>query len=92
MTSLEMLQIVVFFGALIACVPLLGGYMAKVFTGKSTLLSPIIHPVEYAIYRFSGVDAEHEQDWRAYVLALMLFNLLGFAVLFILQLLQACCR
>lgn len=88
MTSLELLQIVIYFGALIACVPLLGGYMATVFAGERSLLSPILLPVERIIYRIGGVDAGSEQDWRTYALSLMLFNLLGFITLFVLQLIQ----
>lgn len=88
MTAQELLQISVYFGVLIVSVPLLGGYMAKVFAGESTLLSPALLPLERAIYRIGGVDANAEQGWRAYALSLMLFNLLGFAVLFVLQLLQ----
>jgi K+-transporting ATPase ATPase A chain len=88
MSSFELLQIVVYFGVLIACVPLLGGYMAQVFAGERTLFSPVLRPVERAIYRMGGVDADSEQDWRAYALALIMFNLLGFVLLFILQLLQ----
>jgi K+-transporting ATPase ATPase A chain len=88
MTSHELAQIIVYFGTLVVSVPLLGGYMAKVFGGERTLLSPLLLPVERAVYRLAGVDAEAEQDWRAYALALMMFNLLGFVVLFILQLLQ----
>ncbi|PJF26135.1 MAG: hypothetical protein CUN53_09250 [Phototrophicales bacterium] len=45
--------------------------MAKVFAGRRTLLSPILRPVERAIYRIGGVDAEVEQDWRAYAQALL---------------------
>jgi K+-transporting ATPase ATPase A chain len=88
MTSHELAQIIVYFGALIIDVPLLGGYMAKVFGGERTLLSPVLLPVERAVYRLAGVDAESEQDWRAYALTLIMFNLLGFGLLFILQLLQ----
>lgn len=89
MTSFELLQIVVYFGVLIACVPLLGGYMAKVFAGERTLLSPILVPVERVIYRIGGVNADNEQDWRGYALALMMFNILGFIVLFVLLLFQS---
>lgn len=88
MSSFELLQIVVYFGVLIVCVPLLGDYMAQVFAGERTLFSPVLRPVERTIYRMGGVDADSEQDWRAYALALIMFNLLGFVLLFILQLLQ----
>jgi K+-transporting ATPase ATPase A chain len=88
MTSLELLQIVVYFGVLIVCTPLLGGFMARVFTGERTFLTPVLRPVEHIIYRLAGVTAGEEQDWRAYTVALIAFNVLGFAVVFLLQLAQ----
>lgn len=88
MSALELLQIIVYFGVLIVCVPLLGGYMAKVFSGERTLLTPILRPVEGFMYRVSGVNPAEEQTWKQYTLALLAFNLLGFLVLFILQLTQ----
>ncbi len=88
MTPLELLQLVLYFGVLIVFTPLLGGYMARVFTGERNLLSPALRPVEGLFYRLAGVDAKQEQDWRGYAVALVVFNLLGFAVLFILQLAQ----
>lgn len=88
MTSRELLQIVVYFGILIACVPLLGGYMARVFAGERTLLSPVLRPIEGLIYRLSGVNPAEEQGWTGYALALLTFNVLGFVTVFLLQLLQ----
>ena len=89
MSTLELLQIIVYFVLLIACVPLLGGYMAKVLSGERTVLSPVLQPVERGIYRLAGVQAEAEQNWRQYAQALMAFNLFGFVVLFMLQLTQS---
>jgi K+-transporting ATPase ATPase A chain len=88
MDTLELIQIILYFALLIGCVPLLGGYMAKVFNGESTLLSPVLRPVENGIYRLTGVQVE-EQNWRQYALALIAFNLLGFVVLLVLQLMQS---
>lgn len=88
MTMHELLQIFLYFGLLLVSVPLLGGYMAKVFNGQSTLLSRLLRPIEQGIYRLAGVDAAHEQNWRGYALAMLIFNLLGFVVLFLLQVLQ----
>jgi K+-transporting ATPase ATPase A chain len=88
MTPLELLQIVVYFGLLIVLTPLLGGYMARVFTGKRTLLTPILRPVEGIVYRLAGVSADEEQGWRAYTVALIAFNVLGFLTVFGLQLAQ----
>ncbi|MEZ4667886.1 MAG: potassium-transporting ATPase subunit KdpA, partial [Anaerolineae bacterium] len=88
MSALELLQIIIYFAVLVACVPLLGGYMAKVFSGERTLLTPLLRPVEGAIYHVSGVNPAEEQHWKQYALAVVAFNLLGFLVLFTLQRLQ----
>lgn len=88
MTLPELLQVAVYFCALIVCVPLVGGYMAKVFTGERTLLSPLLRPVENAVYRAAGVNPADEQHWSGYAVALVVFNALGFGALFVLQLIQ----
>jgi K+-transporting ATPase ATPase A chain len=81
-------QIVVYIVLLIVCTQLLGGYMATVFAGERTLLAPVLRPVEGVIYRISGVNPQVEQNWKQYALAMLVFNLLGFVVLFLLQLAQ----
>ncbi|MAS37834.1 MAG: potassium-transporting ATPase subunit KdpA [Anaerolineaceae bacterium] len=88
MSTLELVQIIFYFVALIVCVPLLGGYMAAVFNGERTFLTPVIGPVERGMYRLIGTDPAQEQTWRQYAGSLLMFNLSGFAVLLILQLLQ----
>jgi K+-transporting ATPase ATPase A chain len=88
MTLLELLQIVLYIGLLIVCTPLLGSYMAKVFQGQQTLLSPVLRPVEGLIYRVAGINPEEEQNWKQYAVGMLAFNGLGFAFLFLLQLLQ----
>jgi K+-transporting ATPase ATPase A chain len=44
--------------------------------------------VETGLYRIMGVNSSAAQDWKGYALALILFNLIGFAFLFALQLVQ----
>jgi potassium-transporting ATPase potassium-binding subunit len=88
MTTLELIQIVAFFGLLIACTPLLGGYMARVYTGQPTLLARALGPLERGIYRLAGVDAAQSYGWKGYAAALIAFNVLGFLVVFLLQLAQ----
>jgi len=89
MTWLEGLQIVVFFGVLILSTPLLGRYMANVFDGRRTLLTPLVRPLENGVYRLAGVRADEEQHWRHYTLALLMFNVVGFLIVFVIQLVQA---
>lgn len=88
MQTLEWLQLFLYFAVLIVSVPLLGRYMAQVFRGERTLLSAVLRPVEGGLYRLIGVDAAAEHDWKAYAQALIAFNAIGFAFLFILQLVQ----
>jgi potassium-transporting ATPase potassium-binding subunit len=84
----EYVQIFIYFGLLILCTPLLGRYMARVFTGERTILSSIGEPLERVVYRLSGVRPDGEQNWRQYAIALLIFNILGFLFVFLLQLLQ----
>ena len=66
----------------------LGGYMAAVFTGKRTLPSPVLAPLENIINRLAGVSLA-EQNWRTYSLAMLAFNAVGFVVLYGLMRLQS---
>jgi len=66
-----------------------GGYMTKVFSGERTFLSPVLRPVERAIYWCCGVDEAHEQHWVTYAVAMLLFSAAGFVVLYALMRLQA---
>ncbi len=66
----------------------LGSYMAAVFTGKRTLLSPILAPLENSINRLAGVSLA-EQNWKTYTLAMLAFNAVGFVVLYGLMRLQS---
>ena len=66
----------------------LGLFMARVYEGERTFLSPAIAPLERLVYRVAGVDPAHEQDWKRYTLAVLLFNLAGFLFVYLLQRLQ----
>ncbi len=67
----------------------LGGYMTRVFNGDRTLLTPVLRPVERGLYAVSGVDERDEQHWVTYGIAMLVFTLAGFIVLYGLQRLQA---
>lgn len=88
MSAPELLQIALYVVLLIAVTPLLGGYMARVFTGGRHPLV-FLRPVERLIYRLAGVDADAEMHWRGYAAALIAFNGVGFLVVFLVQLVQA---
>jgi potassium-transporting ATPase potassium-binding subunit len=66
----------------------LGGYMARVFTGRRTFLSPLIRPLEAGLYRLCGIDETEEMSWKGYSKAFLIFNAIGLVVLFLLQMAQ----
>ena len=82
------LQIALYGVLLILLTRPLGGYMTRVFAGERTALSPVIAPLERAIYRLCGVDAADEQYWLAYALAMLAFSFVGFVVLYAIQRVQ----
>ncbi|MBS0470370.1 MAG: potassium-transporting ATPase subunit KdpA [Proteobacteria bacterium] len=88
MTINGWIQIAVYFALILACVKPLGLFMAKVFEGERTLLTPVLLPVERAIYRVCGVDERQEQHWTTYTIAMLLFSIVGFVTLYALQRLQ----
>lgn len=88
MDTNQWIQTAVYAVALIALSPFWGKYMANVFTGKKTFLTPLLGPVERLIYRLGGVNPEAEMGWKQYTWAVLAFNAAGFLLLFFMQLLQ----
>ncbi len=88
MTINGWIQILLYCGIVVALVPPLGWYMTRVFNGERTFLSLILRPVEVALYRLGGVDEKREQDWLTYTVAMLLFHVGGFAILYALLRLQ----
>jgi potassium-transporting ATPase potassium-binding subunit len=89
MTFVGWLQIALVLGAVLTAAWPLGIYMARVFDGKRTTLTPMLAPVEQAFYAASGVSREKEQSWLGYTLAMLAFNAAGFILLYGLMRLQA---
>ena len=85
----EVIQIVLFMVALAVLSPLLGKYMAKVFMGEKHMLKPVFGWLEKSVYRVSGIKSKEEMNWKIYLYGVLLFNLFGFALLFLLQMFQA---
>ena len=88
MTLIGWAQIALFAVLVVALVRPLGGFMTRVFAGERTLLSPVLRPVERGLYAVSGIDEREEQDWLTYAVAMLLFNFVGFALLYAMQRLQ----
>ena len=89
MTVIGWVQIVLYCAIIVALTPVLGGYMTRVFNGERTFLSPVLRPVEARLYRVGGVNEKSEQSWLAYTIAMLLFHVGGFVILYALMRLQA---
>ncbi len=84
----EWVETILFFVVLLALVKPLGIFMAKVYQGERTFLTPVFAPCENFLYRLCGVKQEEEMDWKRYAWAMVLFNLLLFVALFAMLMLQ----
>ena len=89
MTVIGWVQILLYCAIIIAITPVLGSYMTRVFNGERTFLSPILQPVEIAIYKIAGVDERQEQHAVTYTVGMLLFHVGGFLILYVLMRLQA---
>ena len=89
MTTIGWVQILLYCAIIAAITPVLGAYMARVFNGERTVLTPILRPVELALYRMAGIGEKSEQGWLAYTVGMLLFHIGGFAILYALLRFQA---
>ena len=79
----DLLFFALFLAGLTAIGLILGPYMARVFSGRVRFLAP----VENALYRMAGVSGAG-QRWAAYAGAVLVFNAVGFVLLYLVLRLQ----
>ncbi|MRR56495.1 MAG: potassium-transporting ATPase subunit KdpA [Deltaproteobacteria bacterium] len=84
----EWVATILFFVVLMALVKPLGTFMARVYQGERTFLSPVLAPCENLLYRICGVNRDEEMGWKRYAWAMVLFNLMLFVALFAMLMLQ----
>jgi K+-transporting ATPase ATPase A chain len=89
MTTIGWVQILIYCAIIVAITPVLGAYMTRVFNGERTFLTPVLRPVELALYSSAGVEEKREQHWLTYVVAMLLFHAGGFLILYALMRFQA---
>jgi potassium-transporting ATPase potassium-binding subunit len=88
MNMFEWLETILFFVVLLALVKPLGAFMARVYQGERTFLSPLLVPCENLLYRICGINRDEEMGWKRYAGAMVLFNLVLFLALFAMLMLQ----
>ena len=92
MTVIGWIQILLYCAIVVALAAPLGWYMTRVFNGERTFLSPVLRPVESALYRIGGVDERREQHWVTYTIAMLFFHVGGFLILYALMRCRRRCR
>jgi K+-transporting ATPase ATPase A chain len=88
MTLNGWLQIIFYMVVLIMLAKPLGSYMARVYEGKPVIIDRVLRPVERLIYRLCGTGEDEEMSWKTYAVAMLLFNVAGLVVVYLLQRLQ----
>lgn len=88
MTFFDFAQIGLYFFVLIALTPIVGLYLVQVFEGRRHLMYLLFGSVEKLICRSTGIDPSEEMNWKSYTGTLLLFNLAGFFLLFLIQVTQ----
>jgi len=86
--ALDILAFIVTYGAVFVGAWFVGGYMVSVFQGQRTFLSFALRPVERGIYKVTGIDEEHEQSWKGYLVAMLLVSVVGLVFTYVILRIQ----
>ena len=78
--------LILFLAVLITLSVPLGSYLARI--AHAAPIGGILGRLERALYRAAGVDAEQDMPWTRYAVAVVLFNVVGVAVVYLTQRLQ----
>lgn len=89
MNKYDFMQAFAFVALLVIVTKPMGAFMARVFQGEKTFLSPALGWLENLVYQLSGVDSEREMTWKEYAWALITFSVFGILGVFVIQMLQA---
>lgn len=84
-TQIGIFQILFYLLVILACIKPLGWYMAQVYENKPFMLEKFLSPVEHFIYRVCGIHLDQEMNWKSYLSAMLIFNLLGLLAVYAIQ-------
>ena len=88
MTTNDILQVAIYLIVLLLLVKPVGQYMALVFADTPNRVNRLGASVERLLYRASGIRAEDDMGWRRYAMTMLLFNIAGMLVVYLLQRVQ----
>lgn len=85
MTTNDYLQLGLYLVVLVLLVKPLGAYMAAVFADAPNRVNRLGAPLERGLYRVAGIKPDEDMSWKRYALAMLVFNVLGLLVVYLLQ-------
>lgn len=88
MTAFDYLQIVIYLSILLLLVKPFGAYMARVYEDQPCGLDKVGKPIERFIYRLCSINSSEDMTWKSYLSAMLIFNLIGFLVVYFIQRIQ----
>jgi K+-transporting ATPase ATPase A chain len=83
MTASGWLQIVLLLAVLTSVVPLLGGYVHRVFAGDRVLLTRVLGPVDRRLSTLLAGREPAGQDWKGYAGSVLMFSAVCWLALFL---------
>jgi potassium-transporting ATPase potassium-binding subunit len=83
MTLQGWIQIAFLFAVLTALTPVMGGHMARVYSGERVALERVLGPLERLMYRAMRTDPAREQDWKGYARTAIVFSLVFWLALYL---------
>ena len=85
MTANDFFQMGLYLAVLLALVKPVGSYMALVFADEPNRVTRFGARAERLLYRVAGIRADEDMGWKRYALAMLVFNVAGLAVVYVLQ-------
>src|SRR3954447_26060987 len=82
MTVAGWIEILVFIAVLTAITPVLGSYLARVYSRTPIRFAPLAR-VERGFYRVIGVDPACGQDWKGYARSVLVVSVAGSVLLYV---------
>ena len=88
MTANGLLQLAFYVVVLVLLAKPLGAYIARVYEGQPIWLDRPLGWLERLVYRLSGIRADQEMGWKVYALTMLLFNVAGLLLVYLVQRVQ----
>jgi len=88
MTANDFLQIGIYLVVLLLLIKPMGRYMTHVYADEPNRVTRLGVGVERLIYRVCGIEADEGMGWKRYAVAMLLFNVCGMLMVYLLQRVQ----